>query len=73
MCVILLGWATNQTFFKDLTDTNFRQKLLNEKAKVASDDALPFGLIDDGMDDGYEDDRSGFSDFFHTSHDQIRW
>lgn len=50
MCVVLFAWATNQTFFKDLTDTDFRKKLLEDREKLISDDVLPFGFIDDGSD-----------------------
>ena len=31
MCLVLFAWATNQTFFKDLTDTDFRKKLLEDR------------------------------------------
>jgi len=50
MCVVLFAWATNQTFFKDLTDTDFRKKLLEDREKLILDDVLPFGFIDDGSD-----------------------
>ena len=48
MCCVLFAWATNQTFFKDLTNTDFRQKLLEDREKLIFDDVLPFGFIDDG-------------------------
>jgi len=50
MCVVLFAWATNQTFFKDLTDTDFRKKLMEDRERLISDDVLPFGFIDDGSD-----------------------
>ena len=50
MCVVLFAWATNQSFFKDLTDTDFRKKLMEDRDKMISDDVLPFGFIDDGRD-----------------------
>lgn len=48
MCVVLFAWATNQTFFKELTETDFRKKLLEDREKMIVDDVLPFGFIDDG-------------------------
>jgi hypothetical protein len=48
MCVVLFAWATNQTFFKELTETDFRKKLLEDREKMVDDDVLPFGFIDDG-------------------------
>ena len=50
MCVVLFAWATNQPFFKDLTDTDFRKKLMEDRERLISDDVLPFGFIDDGSD-----------------------
>jgi hypothetical protein len=50
MCIVLFAWATNQTFFKDLTNTDFRQKLLEDRERMINDDVLPFGFIDDGSD-----------------------
>ena len=48
MCVVLFAWATNQSFFKELTETDFRKKLLEDREKMIVDDVLPFGFIDDG-------------------------
>ena len=50
MCIVLFAWATNQEFFKDLTDTDFRKKLMEDRDRMISDDVLPFGFIDDGSD-----------------------
>ena len=50
MCIVLFAWATNQEFFKDLTDTDFRKKLMEDRDKMINDDVLPFGFIDDGSD-----------------------
>jgi hypothetical protein len=50
MCVVLFAWATNQEFFKDLTDTDFRKKLMEDRDRMINDDVLPFGFIDDGSD-----------------------
>ena len=73
MCTVLLAWATNQPFFKELTNTNFRQKLLNEKNEHdATYDLLPFGIIDDGQDES----DLGAEPFDHPlfyNNDDIRW
>ena len=50
MCIVLFAWATNQEFFKDLTDTDFRKKLMEDRDRMINDDVLPFGFIDDGSD-----------------------
>jgi len=51
MCIVLFSWASNQQFFKELTDTDFRKKLLEERDKLISDDVMPFGFYDDGSDE----------------------
>jgi hypothetical protein len=73
MCTVLLAWSTNQSFFKELTNTNFRQKLLDEKNEQdMSYDVLPFGIIDDGHD---ESDLAvdPFDHPLFYAHDDIRW
>ena len=73
MCTVLLAWSTNQSFFKELTNTNFRQKLLDEKNEQDMNyDVLPFGIIDDGHDEA----DLGVDPFDHPlfyTHDNIRW
>ena len=49
MCIVLLAWGTTQTFFKELTDTDFRAKILAEREKMWEDEVLPFAFYDDGQ------------------------
>jgi hypothetical protein len=49
----MFGWMTTQDYFKNLTDTDYVQSLLQER-KEEMDSMLPFGFINSG--DGYEDD-----------------
>tara|TARA_B110000211_G_scaffold231137_2_gene292137 strand:- start:10852 stop:12549 length:1698 start_codon:yes stop_codon:yes gene_type:complete len=75
MCCVLLAWATNQEFFKNLTNTNFRQKLLDEKNEHDdAHDLLPFGIIDDGSDEIYEEetDRMNPNPFLYIN-DNVQW
>lgn len=51
MTLVMFGWLARQTFFKELTNTDFRKKLLEEQAAMFEDDVLPAGYIDDGIDD----------------------
>lgn len=48
MCLVLFAWATSQSFFKELTDTDFRKRILEERDRVLEDEILPFGFLDDG-------------------------
>jgi hypothetical protein len=49
MCLVLFAWATNQSFFKDLTDSDFRSKLLEEREKLIDDNLIQF-IVSDGRE-----------------------
>jgi hypothetical protein len=48
MCLVLFGWLANQTYFKEITDIDIRQKIYNQKMEAMEDDILPFGILEDG-------------------------
>jgi len=50
MSLVLFSWLSTQQPFKEITDTNVRQKLVEEKIESMQEEILPFGIIDDGMD-----------------------
>jgi hypothetical protein len=50
MTLVLFGWASTQTLFKDLTDTNIREKMYAEQMKQVEDETIPFALVDNGID-----------------------
>lgn len=50
MNLVLFGWLVRQDYFRDITDINVRQKLIDEKQKMLDDDTLPLGMMDDGRD-----------------------
>lgn len=49
MCLVLFSWATNESFFKDLTDTSLRKALYEEQFKQIEENLTPFGIIDNGV------------------------
>jgi hypothetical protein len=51
MCLVLFAWATNELFFKDLTDTNLRKALYEEQFKQIEENLTPFGIIENGIPD----------------------
>ena len=51
MCCVLFAWLVRQEYFKDLTDTDIRTKIYNDKIKMLEDEALNFVLMDDGQPD----------------------
>ena len=48
MCLVLFSWATNESFFKDLTDTNLRKILYEQQFQQIEENLTPFGFIDEG-------------------------
>jgi hypothetical protein len=73
MCVVLFAWATNQPFFKDLTDTDFRKKLMEDRERLISDDVLPFGFIDDGSDFEETINNQNSTDFWNDMDTSNKW
>lgn len=73
MCVVLFAWATNQTFFKDLTDTDFRKKLMEDRERLISDDVLPFGFIDDGSDFEETINNQNSTNFWNDMDTSNKW
>ena len=57
MCLVIYAWLVTQDYFKELTDQDVRKRLYEEqKNQIEQDMKLPFGFIDDGLD------NSGFVD-----------
>ena len=50
MCLVLFGWLIRQEYFKDLTNSDIRQKFLADKEEMLDEEMLPFGFYDDGQD-----------------------
>jgi hypothetical protein len=55
MCCVIFAWLVRQSYFKEITDTDIREKIFKEKMKLLEDDILPFGIIEDGSDDTFVD------------------
>lgn len=45
MCLVLFGWLANDSYFKDLTDTNLRRMMYEEEVKYIEDNLIPFGFL----------------------------
>jgi hypothetical protein len=53
-CLFIFAWATDQTYFKELTDMDIRQTMMREQQDMLEQDMAPFGFIDNGVDDPLE-------------------
>ena len=49
MTMVAFAWLTRQPFFRELTDTDIRARLAEEKYLAMLDDLTPPGFIDDGQ------------------------
>jgi len=64
--LVLFGWLVDQSYFKELSNQNIREKLYQNKMDTIDDMTTPFGIIDDGLNDVYERDAEG--DLWKTVH-----
>ena len=49
MGLVLFGWLTAQTYFKDSTNVDVRSILLKEQSLLIEESLTPVGIIDDGL------------------------
>lgn len=61
MCCVLFAWMVNQVYFKEISDTDVRSRLLDDQHDLLNDDMTPFGFIDDGHP---EDEEISQPDFY---------
>lgn len=50
-CLVLFGWLSTQNYFKELVNTEIRQRLFEEKLKRLEEDLIPFGFMESEDDD----------------------
>ena len=50
-CLFLFAWTSDQTYFKELTDTDIRQTMMREQQDALEQDMAPFGFIVNGLED----------------------
>ena len=70
--LVLFAWLVDQQYFKELINLNIREKLYQNRMDSIDDMTVPFGIIDDGLDDKYETDAEGqvwekVSTVYHTN------
>lgn len=51
MGLVLFAWLSDQTYFRDLTDINTMAALREKTEEEIEDDLLPFGFINNGIED----------------------
>jgi len=53
--LVLFGWLTTQSYFKDYTNSDVRQRIYEEQIRKIEEQVMPFGFFSDGMDSDNED------------------
>jgi hypothetical protein len=69
-CLIIFGWLSNQTYFKELSNSDVRSKLYEEQSNIIEQDMAPFGFIDDGL--STEDTQPFKDEYGETWHPVVR-
>jgi hypothetical protein len=55
MNLVLFGYFTLGTQFSDLSDVNMKDLLFNQRMAEIENDMVPFGFVDDGLDEVYQE------------------
>jgi len=71
MCLVNFGWLTSQKYFKENINNNIRKVLQEEQLNIMDSDVVPFGIIDNGIDDPFDDGRDANGDKWVTDRERI--
>ena len=50
-CLFMFSWATDQQYFKELSDQDIRSTMMREQQDMLEQDMAPFGFILDGLEE----------------------
>jgi len=59
MCCVIFAWISNQRYFKEMTDQDVRARMYAEQQNAIEQDMAPFGFMNDGQEEEYQQDDSG--------------
>ena len=51
MSLVIFSWATNEIYFKELTNSNLRLALYEQQTKQIEENLTPFGIVNTGVPD----------------------
>tara|TARA_R110000822_G_scaffold3972_2_gene16958 strand:- start:6067 stop:7674 length:1608 start_codon:yes stop_codon:yes gene_type:complete len=54
MCLVLFGWLSIQDYYKEISSTDVRKYLQDGQQKFIEEEVLPFGFLNDGIEDELE-------------------
>jgi hypothetical protein len=58
MTLVNFSWLIAQKFFRESVNNDIRKVLQEEQMNVMDQDLVPFGIIDNGIDDPWNDDKT---------------
>jgi len=50
-CMFIFAWATDQTYFKELTNNDIREQMFKDQQDQLEQDMAPFGFVVNGLED----------------------
>ena len=59
MTLVIFAWLCQQRYFKEMTNLDIRKKMWEDQMETLEQDMLPFGIIDDGMEQEIFVDNQG--------------
>ena len=64
MTLVNFGWLTAQRYFKENVNNDIRATLQQEQLNLMDQDIVPFGIIDNGVDDPWSNPRDAQGDLW---------
>jgi hypothetical protein len=59
MTLVNFGWLSAQKYFKESISSDIRKALQEEQLQIMDQDLVPFGIIDNGIEDPFDKDPDG--------------
>jgi hypothetical protein len=64
MTLVNFGWLTAQRYFKENINNDIRKVLQEEQLNLMDQDLVPFGIIDNGLDDPWDNNKDAQGDLW---------
>ena len=64
MTLVNFGWLTAQRYFKENINNDIRKVLQEEQMSLMDQDLVPFGIIDNGLDDPWDNSKDAQGDLW---------
>jgi hypothetical protein len=64
MTLVNFAWLMAQKFFRESMNNDIRRVLQEEQLHIMDQDLVPFGIIDNGLDDPFQDERDAAGDLW---------